>query len=196
MAMASHRISVPYRRMKIVARKLANQWEARAFDQKAPASPIRFGPTSDDAILAVKSDLDRDALEERSEREEDGFPTVKLVKKAFARIRPSDGQLAMLAAHLNAPGHVLTASELASAAGKNGYEYANLQYGRLARDLAEEMEFTPSESYSASGQPIWTYTLATGVSDDGPVEPSDEYVEWRWKLRPQLVDALTDLGIR
>lgn len=194
--MSSQRLSIAYRRKTIIARKTDEGWEARAFDNKAPASQTHVRPTSDDAILAVKADLDAEAVEERSRRGEDGFPTPDLVKKAFVRIRPSDGQLAMLMAHLTAPDHILTATELAAAAGKDSYEYANSQYGRLARDLAEEMEFTPSQTYSKTGHPIWTYTLATGVSDGTPVEPSDEYVEWRWKLRPQLVEALTSLEIR
>ena len=194
--MSSQRVSIRYHRKTIIARKTDEGWEARAFDNKTAASQIHVRVTSDDAVLAVKADLDREAAEERSRRGEDGFPTVNLVKQAFMRIHPSDGQLAMLVAHLNAPDHIMTATELAAAAGKESYEYANSQYGRLARDLAEEMEFTPSETYAANGQPIWTFTLATGVSDFVRVDPSDEYVEWRWRLRPQLVEALTDLGIK
>lgn len=194
--MSSQRLSIGYRRKTIIARKTDKGWEARAFDNKAPASQTHVRPTSGDAILAVKADLDVEAAEERSRRSEDGFPTSDVVEKAILRIRPSDGQLAMLKAHLNAPDHILTATELAAAAGKDSYEYANSQYGRLARNLAEEMEFTPSQTYSSTGQPVWTYTLATGVSDGASVEPSDEYVEWRWKLRPQLVEALTSLGIK
>jgi len=193
--MPPERSTTHYRRKTIIARSTGDGWEARAFDNKKPASQIHVRPTSDEAILAVKTDLDREAAEERSLRAQDGFPTTELVKQAFLRILPSEGQLAMLTAHLNAPDQILTATELAAAAGKESYEYANSQYGRLARDLAEEMEFTPSQTYSSTGQPIWTYTLATGVSDAAPAEPSDEYVEWRWKLRPQLVEALMSLGM-
>lgn len=192
----SERLSIAYRRKTIIARRTSDGWEARAFDNKKPASQVHVRPTSDDAILAVKADLDREASDERGRRGEDGFPTKELVKQAFNRIRPSDGQLAMLTAHLNAPDHILTATELAAAAGKDSYEYANSQYGRLARDLAEEMEYTPTQTYSSTGQPIWTYTLATGVSDGAQIEPTDEYVEWRWKLRPQVVEALATLGIK
>lgn len=82
------------------------------------------------------------------------------------------------------------------AAGKGSFEYANLQYGRLGRELADEMEFTPAESSAATNQPIWTFTLATGTRDATEAQPSDEYVEWRWKLRPEVVEALSRLGIR
>lgn len=121
--MLPERLSVAYRRKVIIARKTNDGWEARAFDNKTPASQIRVGPASDDVILAVKTDLDREAAEERIRRGDDGFPTAEFVKKAFVRISPSDGQLAMLIAHLNAPDHVLTATELAVAAGKDSYEY-------------------------------------------------------------------------
>lgn len=193
--MPGQRISISYRRKTIIAFKKDDSWEARSFDDKKPSSQIHVGATSDEAIMAVKADLDLEAADERSRRGSDGFPTVELVQKAFARIRPSDGQLAMLIAHLNAPDHILTATELASAAGKDSYEYANAQYGRLARDLAEEMEYTPSQTYSSTGQPVWTFTLATGASEDTLVELTDEYVEWRWKLRPQMVEAMKSLGI-
>lgn len=194
--MRAERISITYRRMKIIARKVVSGWEARAFDGKVPASETHTGPSSDDAILAVKAEMDRAATEERDRRGEGGYPTAAHVKKAFARLRPNEGQLAMLVAHLNAPDHVLTATQLAAAAGKDSFEYANLQYGRLGRDLAEEMEFTPAETSSATNQPIWTFTLATGTRDDAEDQLSDEYVEWRWKLRPQVVEALSRLGIR
>lgn len=194
--MATKRLSISYRRKTIIAIEKGGAWEARSFDKKKPSSPIHVRASSDEAIMAVKADLDLEAAEEQSRRGEDGFPTAELVKQAFVRIRPSDGQLAMLIAHLNAPDHILTATELAAAAHRDSYEFANSQYGRLGRDLAIEMEFTPTNTDSSSGQPIWTYTLATGVDEDSSVEPTDEYVEWRWKLRPQLVEALTSLGIK
>lgn len=194
--MAAQRLKVAYRRKTIIALETDDGWEARAFDSNKPISKIHVQTTSDDAIMAVKADLDHEAAEERGRRGEDGFPTADLVKQAFIRIRPSHGQMAMLMAHLNAPDRILTATELAAAAGNDSYGYANLQYGLLARALAEEMEFTPLEVYASTGQPMWTYALATGVSDGASVEPTDEYVEWRWKLRPQLVEALASLGTR
>ena len=193
--MASQRISIAYRLKTIIARKTDAGWEARAFDNKTPASKRHVQTTSDDAILAVKAVLDHEEAEEHYRRGEDGFPTADLVKQAFMRVHPNDGQMAMLKAHLNAPDQILTATQLAVAAGKDNYGYANLQYGLLARDLAKEMEFDPLEVYASTSEPIWTYALATGVSDGASAEPTDEYVEWRWKLRPQLVEALTSLGI-
>lgn len=115
--MKTERISITYRRMKIIARKAASGWEARAFDRKVPASETHTGPSSDDAILAVKAELDHVAMEERDRRGDDGYPTADHVEKAFARLKPNDGQLAMLVAHLNAPDLVLTATQLAAAAG-------------------------------------------------------------------------------
>lgn len=194
--MKTERISITYRRMKIIARKAASGWEARAFDRKAPASETHTGPSSDEVIVAVKAELDRAALVERGRRGEAGYPTPGHVEKAFARLQPNEGQLAMLVAHLNAPDHILTTTQLAAAAGEDSFEYTNLQYGRLGRELAEEMEFTPAETSSTNGRPIWTFTLATGTRDTAEAQLSDEYVEWRWALRPEVVEALSRLGIR
>lgn len=129
--MATKRLSITYRRKIIVAVEKGDAWEARSFDKKKPSSPIRVRATSDEAIMAVTADLDLEAAEEQSRRGVDGYPNVELVIQAFARLRPSDGQLAMLRAHFNAPDHILTATELAAAADKDSYEYANSQYGRL-----------------------------------------------------------------
>ncbi len=94
----------------------------------------------------------------------------------------------MLDAHLDAPNHILTATQLSAAAGKDGHEYANLQYGLLARALAEEMDYTPAER-RADGSTIWTFALATGIDPDLAAD-AEATPEWRWKLRHEIVEAL------
>ena len=51
----------------------------------------------------------------------------------------------MLEAHLDAPEQILTATQLAQAAGYDDYVVANAQYGTLGRALAEKLEWEPGQ---------------------------------------------------
>lgn len=192
--MANKRTEILYRRVKIVAREVSGGWEARAFDGGKPATEIHTAQSEEAAIVAVKAVLDENAAKERAKREKDGFPTANHVCAALKRLRPHDGQLAMLEAHYRADDFTLTATQLAAAAGKDNYAYANSQYGILARDLADEMEYTPTVINPDDGKPVWTYTLATGARGEEVYTIPGEYLEWQWKLRPQVVEALKLYG--
>ena len=117
-----------------------------------------------------------------------GFPTATEVREALSAISTTDEQRAMLDAHRSAPDHIMTATELARAGGYDSHVSANSQYGKLGRKLAEEMEWSPPQF---KGVPVWTYALATGVDNDvGAEENPLEIGHWRWRLRPEIVDAL------
>jgi|GEM_PF-1110204 len=90
----------------------------------------------------------------------------------------------MVAAHVNANGHRITATELARAAGYAGYEAANLQYGKFARRVCEMLHFSPP--VGNSGQPTFTYVLATPTK-----LPSQD---WLWTLHPVVAEALRALS--
>lgn len=188
--MSQKREEVHYRRMKIVARLATGKWQARAFDNTTPATEIHTAASKEEAVTSVKAELDKRAADERASRGSDGFPTSDHVLNALKRLRPHDGQMAMLEAHYRADNYTLTATQLARAAGKDSHSYANSQYGALARDLAEEMEFVPDNLNPDDGSTVWTFTLADGKRDavDG------EYVEWEWTLRPQVAEALRRMG--
>jgi hypothetical protein len=190
--MSEDRVVIEYRRHAIVARRKSGSWEARALDQRKPVTEIYTATDRDAAIELVKLELDGRAAEEHAARGIDGFPTSDHVAKALRRVKITDDQAEMLKSHLSAENHTRTATELALAAGKKSYEYANSQYGKLARNVAEEMEFTPTEQ-STDGSPVWTFALATGERDLTSKRP-DDYVEWRWTLRPSVVEALRTLG--
>lgn len=96
----------------------------------------------------------------------------------------------MLRAHLLAPENIMTATELATAGGYDSYVSANSQYGALGRKLAEELEWNPPEF---KGVPTWTFALAMGA--DGDTRADMEvmgYEQWRWKLRLEVTEALSD----
>ncbi len=77
------------------------------------------------------------------------------------------------------------------AAGYKDLGAANLKYGEVGRKLAEEMGWSPPEN--DHGVPTWTYALATDADEAVRAgEPSSGHLgDWRWKMRPQVVEALT-----
>lgn len=116
-------------------------------------------------------------------------PTTEEATRALNRVLPklSDGQRAMLRAHLKAPGQRITATQLAEAAGYATYSAANLQYGLLGVMLFGEMpEDLPRRK---DGTPIMTCVIASGDDHREGAE-----AQWIWKMRPHLVQALNLLG--
>jgi hypothetical protein len=168
--------------------KTGETWQARAFRGDHIASGIHRGSSREEALLAVKAELDAASAAERAARGPDGYPTVDAVEGGLSRIwrHTTPAQQQMLAAHLGAPGCILTATQLAAAAGYADYGLANLHYGKLGRMLAEEMDWHP-------GTEMWTFALAT----DANAAPGAEMAtgEWKWQLRPEVVEAAGRLGI-
>lgn len=170
--------------------KISGEWNARAFRGKAAVGVVHSAPTEEAAILAAKAAIDASHAVQRAARGPDGFPTAVEVRAALAAISITDGQRAMLRAHLLAPENIMTATELATAGGYDSYVSANSQYGALGRKLAEELEWNPPEF---KGVPTWTFALAIGA--DGDTRADMEvmgYEQWRWKLRLEVAEALSD----
>lgn len=165
-------------------------WVARAYRGTSPVGDRLAGDSETAAIEAVREVLDQLQAARVAERAADNYPTATEVREALGAMKLNITQELMLRAHMKAAGHVLSASELAKAAGHAHYVTANGQYGRLGKKLAEALEWQPAPG--PKGVPCWTLTLATG--DEGQEgEPSDKPDQhWRWRLRPQLVEALTE----
>jgi putative restriction endonuclease len=89
-------------------------------------------------------------------------------------------QKAMLIAHAQAPGHVLSMRALADVAGYKNHTTANMQYGALGRKLAD--------FFGVTDLPNQTQALAT---NDGV---SDSNGHFAWTLREPLIEALVELG--
>ncbi|MBY2930705.1 hypothetical protein FIM10_18660 [Sphingomonadales bacterium 56] len=169
----------------------AGEWKARALRGTRVASETVVGPTRDAAVLAVKEFLDERAAELRSKRGPDGYPSVEEVRDALEQIVIGRSQRTMLEAHLEAPDRILTATQLAEAAGYDDYVVANSQYGGLGRALAEEMEWEPAER--SDGLPIWTFALATDADHDARKRGIEVTGHWRWQLRPQVAEAYSQV---
>ena len=180
---------VTHRRHSIKTMKSGDNWQAKAFRGKTAIGEIVTAPTEESAILMVTRQLDEAAARQRAKRGADGFPTVDEVRAALPHLKFNRAQGAMLAAHVKAPDHVLTATQLAQDAGYDDYVVANSQYGQLGRALAEELDWEPP--MRRDGNPIWTLTLATDADGSAREEGEDVSGHWRWRLRPEIVSALT-----
>lgn len=164
-------------------------YRARAFRGTKAVGEVVAGATYDAAVLAVKDFLDEQAAAWRAMRGPSGFPCVEEIRAALPHVPMNKAREAMLAAHLNAPDHILTATELAQAAGYGDYTVANLQYGLLAYDFAQELGWVPQEA--KDGVPIWTFTLADDADKQARKDGTELSGHWRWKLRPEIVAALS-----
>lgn len=193
-------VTEEYRRHTIKSAQLSGKWAAKAFLRKTLVCEAT-GTSREDVVQQVKSKLDEQAALVDEQRDEDGAPPAEEYQRAFSVIEMNDNYRAMLRAHVNAPNYLITATELAEAAGYQGYEGANLHYGKLGFAVAEEIGFDPPKR--PNGDPIWTCTIARGRDDD-PEFPHTSMVDalmrtmdsghFEWQMRPQVVAALKSLG--
>ncbi len=112
------------------------------------------------------------------------IPAAADYKKALSEIKINGGQKAMLKAHFNVHNRSITYTELATAAGYDGYKTANLHYGLLGKKLGEALGFT-----------FW-------VHDDGSkfyssaIGHGNPYTtgEFQLEMHHELAKAIADLG--
>lgn len=181
---------VIYRRHSIKTMKSGDGWQALARRGRVAIGEVVTGLTQEAVIVMVKRQLDEAAANQRSLRGLDGFPTVDEIRAAWPHLKFNKAQDAMFTAHLNAPNHILTATQLAQAAGYDDYGVANSQYGLLGRALAEELDWEPQKR--KDGNPIWTLTLATDADGEAREEGEEITGHWRWRLRPEIVAVLSN----
>lgn len=174
---------------------VGGEWQARAFDGARSVGEIQSGKSRAEAIEKSVALLDARTSATQAGRGSDGSPSASEYAEAFGRLgKLAPSYEAMLEAHLRAPDFCITATQLAEAAGYENFNAANLHYGKLAADLAYELNYSPPKR--DDGTTMWTYTLATPARDlkmDQMVEAivrrfDDKHFEWR--LRPQVVEAL------
>ena len=167
-------------------------WRGASYRGDERVGAILSEATKDEVVAALKRQIDEIDREFAEARARDGFPCAAEVHLALTRIPISKGQDAMLHAHLRAPDMILTATQLAKAAGSDHYEAANSQYGKLGKKRADQLDWSPPH---VNGGAIWTFALATGANDSDrsidTVEPDSDH--WKWRLRPQIAEALTML---
>lgn len=112
----------------------------------------------------------------------DQFKAALLATRDWVGISPS--QLQMLQAQCRAPESTISVSQLAHQLSFKNFAAARLQYGTLARAIADKLGYAPPQKGKAPAQ--WWFTLSTGR--DGPSDVEDGHLEWI--MRPELIAAL------
>lgn len=106
------------------------------------------------------------------------LPAVEEYLWALQAVAPTVRQRQMLQAHYDAPEHTITATQMARAVGFNGFEAANLQYGRFAKRVRDALNWH-------HGADLQIYIFNSFAHYNG---------EWHWIMHPELAEALEELG--
>lgn len=148
------------------------------------------GANLEDATAKMKTELDSMLRARLEKRREPHIGTKDDYVEAFQTIRLNPQQKLMLKTHLNAAGHTLTATQLASAAGYPSYRSANSVYGRLAKKIGDATGLQPKKSRTRD-ELVYTYILAGGDTNE---EQAEDGAHWRWTLHSEVVAALRELN--
>ncbi|MDD2772327.1 MAG: HNH endonuclease [Elusimicrobiales bacterium] len=99
--------------------------------------------------------------------------------KALRDIKLRPHQTRMFEAHYYAPQHIITASQMATAMGYKNHSAANLHYGHIGKMIGQQLKpaFSPEQ------------TVFVCATFEKPGK------EWFWVMRPQLAQALENLGL-
>jgi hypothetical protein len=145
------------------------------------------GASHEAAVEQVRQLLDARRVEAESKRA-GGVPSAVEYEDALTALaahdRIEDGQRRMLRAIFEAPGMTLTATQLARAAGYQGYQTANMKFGMLGYAVGLETGFEPPGH--RPGGAVWTKVLATGPSR-ADLDPGEHHP---WTLRHEVATAL------
>lgn len=105
-------------------------------------------------------------------------PEVDRFVTAFQSVSSiTDSHIQMLRAHYQAAERTVTAKQLADLVGYSSHSAINAQYGRLARLVGKQLDYNP--------EPERLGTLVQFEKRQG---------EWHWLMRPEVAEALEQLG--
>jgi hypothetical protein len=184
----TERIDILHRRHRIIAGARPSGPIAMVYDGQSrlhEASGSTVGAAVDNAKHWINQLIDSQKARRRSPH----IGTTEEYLRALQAVSIGRHQEAMLRAHANAAEQLLTATELARAAGYDSYSTANAQYGRLAHEIAEFLEIEP-KMIEYDGEPIWTNVLAQG-DDREPIELG----HLRLRLHREVLAALRELNM-
>lgn len=144
---------------------LGGRWGSNGYRKKLRVAQA-IGSDRDEAVEAVKGELDRLDEVGLASRDDEGAPAAEVYERAFLAVLHNipNSYRAMLRAHLTAPHHLLSTTKLAEAAGCAGYEGANLHYGKLGLLIATEIGFKPPKR--DDGSEIRTAAIARNPASD------------------------------
>lgn len=184
--MTDERIVQEYRGYKLVAALIDGTYKGKTWNPDGTKTSCE-GSSLQEVIAAQKDRVDKSFVDQANARTTS--PEAVEYVRAFQNILQGlpDSYLLMLKAHYTAPNRTITSTQLAQACKFHNYNAAVLHYGTLGSRLYEQLPIKlPTHK---DGTPIYTFMLATG--GDGGRDKS----EWEWKMRPEVADAIAQLGL-
>lgn len=165
-------------------------YSGRATLANVPLLDQAWGETASAVATTLRHSLDLRRAKMANGRGPEDTPTAEEFAEALLVVnsRMTDEQTRMLRALHDADERTLTATQLAEAAGKPSFEYANSVFGRLARMVAEEVGYSPSKRPDRTVR--WTTTLAL-AADKGSDEATGHF---RWTMRTEVAEALAGIA--
>lgn len=186
MEMNDESIVEDYRGFKLVARLINGTYIGKLWHPDGTSDSFE-GSSLAEIITAEKDQVDGFFVGKASARTTS--PKAAEYVLAFQKILGSlpDSYITMLKAHYMAPNRTITSSQLADACAFHNYNAAVLHYGTLGSRLYEQLPISLPKH--KDGSPVYTYMLATGG------DSSQAGSEWAWKMRPEVADAIAQLGL-
>ena len=184
--MANERIVVEDRGHKLVALMTNGTCKGKTWNPDGSSSVFEGDDLAE--VLSAQKDLVDKSFVDRANSRTTSPAAIEYVR-AFQSILQSlpDSYLVMLKAHYRSPNQNITSTELAEACDFKNYNAAVLHYGTLGSKLYEQLPINlPADK---DGKPVYTYMLAT-EGDRGQAKS-----DWSWKMRPEIADAIAQLGL-
>ncbi len=115
-------------------------------------------------------------------------PSVEEFKRALLGIEASlpKAHREMLLVNYHAANRTITTAQLAKAVGYKSYDGVIRQYAKFGDHLCDFLEYEPTTTMGKADC-VW----ASVLTDSPPARSIDE---WEWTLRPEIVQALEELG--
>ena len=142
---------------------------------------IADGDSGATAVLTIPSP-GRDGPDAGPIATTEEFKAALLATRDWIGISPT--QLQMLQAQCRAPDATISAAQLAEQLKFKNFAAARLQYGTLARAVAEKLGYAPPQK--GKGPVRWWCALSIG--QDGYEDTANG--QFKWVMRPELVAAL------
>lgn len=119
--------------------------------------------------------------------------SVEKYKQALLKLRDNKKfsttkYLEMIRAQYYSKDHTITSTQIAEDVGFKNYNASNLQYGKMAHEVADYLNFKPENA--SYGHPMWFFTLST--YNEEKTDNDDGHFEFI--MRPELIQALEEMN--
>lgn len=177
-----------HRGHKVIASDLNGAIRGQAYFGKVPIIEGRFEAKSFDEIFAqAKSWIDARLAKFSAAQRSPNIALPKRYQDFLMGVGLQSHEKSMLVEH--AKRRVITATQLAAAAGWGSYSPANIHYGYLGQQVCKNLDLTVPKR--DDGTSIWKMALAEPTEDKLP----DDGEHFQWAIHPELVQGMLLSGI-